>query len=140
MKGFSDGPCPRDWVVLGSFHSILRTEDDSYSSGYKSTMWPTTPTDNQLTPGSRGGTTLYIYQNKWRLQASMGMLKFYRGKSKPKHLHTHTQDRPKKELPNLDAIGGYLAVLITITPVTCYLTPDACIKATRQRLQTVDSA
>lgn len=56
----------------------------------------------------------------------MGMLKFYRGKNKPKHL-TDTQDRPKKELLNLDTIGGYLAVLITTTPVTCYLTPDACV-------------
>ena len=39
-------------------------------------------------------------------------------KNKPKHL-TDTQDRPKKELPNLDNIGGYLAVLVTITLVTC---------------------
>lgn len=62
----------RVWVVLGSVHSILRTEDDSYLSGHKSsTMWPTAPTDNQLTPGSRGGTTYKSirvngdYRNPW---------------------------------------------------------------------------
>lgn len=62
-----------------------------------STMWPTASTDNQLTPGSRGGTTLYIYQHKWRLQASMGMLKFYQGKNKPKHLHTHTHKTDQRK-------------------------------------------